>query len=228
MTASNAARPHPETDWLTVNQACALIGVSAATLRRWSDAGAVSVFTTPGGHRRFQRSAILGLVAATRRSRPSLDSLGETPDHMADVCRATVSAMAQRSSWPRELREGDAEPYRRAGDRLATAVLRFVDAASPVGQDEALRVATDAAAEYGRLAAVGSVGLQRAIEIFLEMREGFTSELTAMAREQGLTTREATDVLERAADALDRSLVGLVDGYNRALAERASADGSLA
>jgi glutamyl-tRNA reductase len=49
-------------EWLTVREACDLIGVSPATLRRWSDNGEITTFTTPGGHRRIARSAILDLL----------------------------------------------------------------------------------------------------------------------------------------------------------------------
>ena len=51
-------------EWLTLSEACALVGVSPATLRRWSDNGDIRTFTTPGGHRRFARSAILDLLPA--------------------------------------------------------------------------------------------------------------------------------------------------------------------
>ncbi len=51
-------------EWLTLHEACSLVGVSPATLRRWSKNGDISTFTTPGGHRRFARSAILGLLPA--------------------------------------------------------------------------------------------------------------------------------------------------------------------
>lgn len=63
MTQATQAPPHEE--WLTVREACELLGVSPATLRRWSDNGEITTFTTPGGHRRFARSAILGLLPAS-------------------------------------------------------------------------------------------------------------------------------------------------------------------
>jgi excisionase family DNA binding protein len=49
-------------EWIPVGEATRLLGVSPATLRRWADAGRLSVFTTPGGHRRFERSAVLALL----------------------------------------------------------------------------------------------------------------------------------------------------------------------
>lgn len=55
-------------EWLTLHEACSLVGVSPATLRRWSANGDISTFTTPGGHRRFARSALLGLLPAPREA----------------------------------------------------------------------------------------------------------------------------------------------------------------
>jgi glutamyl-tRNA reductase len=62
-------------EWLTLSEACALVGVSPATLRRWSDNGDIRSFTTPGGHRRFARSAILDLLPA-----PADESTAASPD----------------------------------------------------------------------------------------------------------------------------------------------------
>jgi len=38
---------------LSVGEAAAYLGVSAASLRKWSDAGLIPVLRTPGGQRRF-------------------------------------------------------------------------------------------------------------------------------------------------------------------------------
>jgi excisionase family DNA binding protein len=38
---------------LNVGQAAAYLGVSAASLRKWSNQGLVPVYRTPGGQRRF-------------------------------------------------------------------------------------------------------------------------------------------------------------------------------
>jgi excisionase family DNA binding protein len=38
---------------LNVGQAAAYLGVSPASLRKWSDRGLVPVYRTPGGQRRF-------------------------------------------------------------------------------------------------------------------------------------------------------------------------------
>ena len=39
--------------FLNVSEAADLLGVSAASLRKWSDQGLVPVYRTPGGQRRY-------------------------------------------------------------------------------------------------------------------------------------------------------------------------------
>lgn len=42
----------------TSSQAARYLGVSLATIRRWTDAGHISCFRTPGGQRRFSRAQL--------------------------------------------------------------------------------------------------------------------------------------------------------------------------
>jgi excisionase family DNA binding protein len=49
---SSTARPHARLG-LTASEAARHLGVSISTLRRWSDAGHVQAYRTPGGQRRF-------------------------------------------------------------------------------------------------------------------------------------------------------------------------------
>lgn len=52
-----------ETEWLTLGQAAAFLGVAESTVRRWSDVGRLQTFFTPGGHRRFARHDLEALIA---------------------------------------------------------------------------------------------------------------------------------------------------------------------
>ena len=55
---------------LTASQAARHLGVSISTLRRWSDAGHLQVYRTPGGQRRFsveQLDAFLDSLQPRRR-----------------------------------------------------------------------------------------------------------------------------------------------------------------
>ena len=45
--------------WLRVSEAARFLGVSEPTLRKWTDAGCISSFRTPGGHRRYLVEALI-------------------------------------------------------------------------------------------------------------------------------------------------------------------------
>jgi excisionase family DNA binding protein len=52
----------------TSSQAARYLGVSLATVRRWTDAGHVGCYRTPGGQRRFSRAQLDDFIASMQRS----------------------------------------------------------------------------------------------------------------------------------------------------------------
>ena len=226
MTVSRAPDEEAPEEWLTVHEACALIGVSPATLRRWSAAGDVQAFTTPGGHRRFARSTILGLLPSARRQRPTLERLGETPEHMTRVYRRHVAQACHGVTWLVGLSEDELEPLRDHGRRIAGALLVFIDAATPEERRPAMQKAVSAATEYGRIAARGSGEIRETVEAFLRFRMLFLGELAQVARRRGLDTIEATNLLVTATQAIDQLLVALMSGHETELANDSVVGGS--
>ena len=219
MTVSRAPETVAAEEWLTVQDACALIGVSPATLRRWSAAGDVEAFTTPGGHRRFARSTILGLLPSTRRKRPTLEHLGETPEHMTRVYRRHLAQACRGVSWLAGLGEDELEPLRDHGRRIAGSLLVFIDAATPEERRAAMQKAEGAATEYGRIAARGSGEIRETVEAFLRFRMLFLGELAQVARRRGLDTIESTNLLVTATQAIDQLLVALMNGHETELSK---------
>jgi excisionase family DNA binding protein len=51
----------------TSSQAALYLGVSLATIRRWTDAGHVGCYRTPGGQRRFSRAQLDSFVSSMNR-----------------------------------------------------------------------------------------------------------------------------------------------------------------
>jgi excisionase family DNA binding protein len=52
----------------TSSQAARYLGVSLATVRRWTDAGHIECYRTPGGQRRFSRAQLDDFIASMQRS----------------------------------------------------------------------------------------------------------------------------------------------------------------
>jgi excisionase family DNA binding protein len=75
----------------TSSQAARYLGVSLATVRRWTDAGYISCYRTPGGQRRFAAEQLDVFISSMHREGPNerpptrglraVDSPPEQPTH---------------------------------------------------------------------------------------------------------------------------------------------------
>lgn len=199
--------------WLTIREASALVGVSVATLRRWCDAGDVRCYTTPGGHRRFERAALLGLLAAPRTPRARVGCNGETAIRIVRAYRRDI----RRSEHPHI---GDAVPeearrqFRDHGREIVAALVDLLD--EPVSATSPTRErAQRSAAACGCAAAASGMTLDQAIELFLHFRTPFLHEIGAIARRWGLDATASTALLEKAADSVDGLLPAMLAGFAR-------------
>jgi excisionase family DNA binding protein len=52
----------------TSSQAARYLGVSLATVRRWTDAGHVDCYRTPGGQRRFSRAQLDDFIVSMQQT----------------------------------------------------------------------------------------------------------------------------------------------------------------
>lgn len=64
MSTTTANAPGPERLVFTSSEAAEYVGVSLATIRRWTDAGHVACYRTPGGQRRFSRTQLDRFIAS--------------------------------------------------------------------------------------------------------------------------------------------------------------------
>ncbi|MBO0685665.1 MAG: helix-turn-helix domain-containing protein [Candidatus Dormibacteraeota bacterium] len=198
--------------WLSLGEASRLLGISQGTLRRWADRGQVASFTTPGGHRRFPRAAILALLPAERARRPNLAEMGASSERIAGTYRRLnltgegMPAMSQLSDSEREL-------YRERGRRMVECLIAHLDADGPAPAMANLHQAAAYAAEYGTATARLGASLAEGVETFVRFRAPVIEELAGLARRRGLDTREATGLLVDAEGAFDKLLLAFMEAW---------------
>jgi excisionase family DNA binding protein len=216
-----AERPLPER--LPLGQASRLLGVDPDTLRRWADEGRVPAFTTPGGHRRFERRALERLMAA-RRTGPEggLASLGSTPDRLNAAYRRRYSEHHGTGADPRiHVPDADRESFRENGRRLVDALVRHLD---ETGQARALaeREAIDLSAHLGERLALHGAPLGEAVSMFISARRPFLAELGVVARRRGVDGARIGDLFDASTWLLDRLLLAFVAGHDMVTREAAA------
>ncbi len=200
-----------------------MLGVSTATIRRWSDAGRLRVFTTPGGHRRFSRSALQHLLPADRARRPSIGGAALSPSRIARSYRRSSREVTAELPWVLTLTDEQRILFRERGHVLAASLLQYLDATQPDTAAHHLNEASSSASEYGRVAARLGLSLSQTVEGFLRFRAPFHHELAVAARRQGFDAAETTDLLQAAERAMDRLLVATMTGHGAAEGTRGRA-----
>lgn len=203
--------------WLTLGEASRILGVDPDTLRRWADNGKIEVLKTPGGHRRFLRSSIEGMLPRPRQpGRQSLTAMGEPPDRIAaEFVRRVRSDMAAQD-WHSRFDEASLRWFRERGMRMSDLLIGYLDAVRRPGRDEYLKQAAALGSEYGVEAKRRTLSLGEATQAFLFFRARFLAEIANVARRRALEARQAATLFEEADKALDTVILALIDGHRGA------------
>jgi excisionase family DNA binding protein len=222
MAARSPAAPSRDPGWVTLTEACELLGVSASTVRRWADTGLVRTFVTPGGHRRFSRAGLDALLPDRPAARPSLGALGETPSRMARGYRRASTDDASGIPWVAGLDDERRERFRAYGRGIVAALMSALDAGDATTRAERLRAAEDACAEYGTIAGREGLGAPMTADLFLRFRKPFVTELAKVATRRELDAGQTAALLGEADAALDGLLLATLRGWELGVAEEAS------
>lgn len=201
-----------------------MLGVDPDTLRRWADEGRVPAFTTPGGHRRFERRALERLIAA-RRTGPAggLAGLGASPDRLSAAYRRRYGEHHGAGPDPRAtVPAADRESFRDLGRKLVDALVRHLDETGP-RRALAERDAVDLAGQLGERLAVHGVPLADGVSMFVSARRPFLAELSVVARRRGVEASRVGEVYDTSTGLLDRLLLAFVAAHEVTAHELASA-----
>ena len=222
MTGSASSDPSaPTTRWLSLGPASRLLGIDPDTLRRWADQGRVPAWTTPGGHRRFDRSALERLAISRRHPAGQvLSSLGASPARLTKVYRRHYASdpTPGASGTTSAPDESDREAYRRDGRRLIGVLIDFLDA-SPhdwATRDRSEREARSIVDGQARRLAEAEVSLTEAVSWFVAARGPFLAELAGLGRRRSLDPSRLAGLYGDASALLDRLLLRFIDAHQRA------------
>ena len=194
-----AMAPRHETRrWLSINEACRMLGVDQSTLRRWSDAGKVPVFRTPGGHRRYAEDDLLLLVDERSRRERARAIAVDTP--LADGPAAALPA--QQSASPLN---GASPRLREALAQLRHVLRQSLTPQTALSPARLLSEASIAGTAAGRAAQAAGVTVAEMVTALVALRPTAPGGAPADSMAHG-----ALQAIETMGQALDQALIAAV------------------
>ena len=212
MSALEASHAAIERDrWLTLGQACRMLGVDESTLRRWADNGQVRAFRTLGGHRRFAETDVRELLAGGHDGQRYRE-LGEMA--VTRIRRQLHTRPAREASWYATVDETSRERLRPLGRRLAALAAEYLGRRSR--RAELLETARSLGREYGQELATSHVPLGQAVEAFIFFRRSLDDATKQASQKHGLSAGDALTACQQVIALADEVLVGLTEAYEPA------------
>jgi len=202
------------TRWITLGQACKLLGVNESTLRRWADAGHVRSFRTPGGHRRFSEDDLHGLVAgqsATTEREPytAISNLA-----LSRIRRRLQRGRGHDAPWYTSLPEDQRDALRPLGRRLVSLVSEYLTRGSRRGP--LLEEARGIAREYGTQVSHDGLSFRDTIDAFVFFRKTLDETAMEEAQKAGMTVDKALELWELLSTLEEQMLLSIAESYEQA------------
>lgn len=199
--------------YLSLSVASKLLGVHSTTLRRWADAGAIPVYLTPGGHRRFARSDIEAIAARKPLSKRALGSAWAA--RALAQARQDLAAPEARHAWLARIDESERAAWRSIGQQLMGVVLHYIN--SPRDDDELLGEARRIGADYAVQARRVGMSLTNALEAALFFRDALVESAMQLSADAHPRPEERARLLRRISRVVNEVHLAVAAGYESAL-----------
>jgi excisionase family DNA binding protein len=119
------AKEKKQSEWVSLRDAAAILGVHPATVRNWADRGDLASRRTPGGHRRFRREELEQWASASQNPPPAevrmlvQSALGRMRLHISE-------GQMRDMPWARQMDENTRMAMRQRGIQLMEALQAFL------------------------------------------------------------------------------------------------------
>ncbi|WP_457652649.1 helix-turn-helix domain-containing protein [Rhodocaloribacter sp.] len=201
----------PKDPLLTLKQASERLSVHPTTLRRWADQGSIPVVITPGGHRRFPRSA----VERMREQRTGGIGQKDTGEALAErAISHTRAEIAEHRDerWLSELNEREREEKRLLGQRVMGLMMQFISMEGDDGAD-LLEEARALGRVYAESAIQTGMSLSEALQATMFFRDNIVESAIMLPETARARTTANRRLLRRINTFLNTIQLAITEAY---------------
>jgi excisionase family DNA binding protein len=196
-------------EWLSLGDVARLLGVHPSTVRSWSDAGALPVHRTQGGHRRYRRSEV-DLWMQSQRANGG-DEVNIVVQNALRTTRFQISeGRLQAEDWYSKLDDEARQQYRVSGRALLRGLINYLHSDNQKASAEAEALGYEYASR-GRRYGLSSV---EATHAFLFFRNVLLDSMLGVYEAAAVRSPYAwSDMLRKIGDFTDQILITILETY---------------
>lgn len=196
-------------EWVSLKEACTILGVHEATLRRWTDRGLLRAFRTPGGHRRYLRDDLLAFLAGSQ-AQPPAEWLARLADQTLSVTRQELSERLAQEAWAQRY-AANRSAKQLSGRELLGLLIQY--AARENNHETYLNQARAIMREYGREARGLGLSIPETARALLTFRQAIVDGITRSLYAPPGRDPDGQRLMNRAGLFFDELMIATLEGY---------------
>jgi excisionase family DNA binding protein len=195
-------------DWLSLSEAAEVLGVHPSTIRNWSDKGALPVYRTSGGHRRYKRSE-LELWARSKRQEQRVAPIDVMQMAVRQIRIHIAEGRLEAEAWYQKLDEDARTQYRLSGGVLARGLMNYLTADDEGASSEARSLGY----EYASRAQRYELNSAEATSAFLFFRNMLIEAVMRQFADANISSAHAWELLSRVIAFTDQIQLSLLETF---------------
>lgn len=189
-----------------------MLGVSEATLRRWTDEGKIRAFITPGGHRRYNKAELRGFIGKQQQVHGIKDLVAKIED-VSSLQRELAHTHFSTTSWYNKLDSESQRHLAESGKQLLRLVIRYIT--EPLKRTEIEELARNVGSDFGEQVSKLGLSLTESVEAFTLHRNPVVNAATDLMKRREALNERAVEALPLVTHIMDETLIALAAAYQQ-------------
>ena len=194
------------TEFISLKDAAAIIGVHPSTVRLWTDKGILPAHRTVGGHRRYRRADVELWAENSRRGGLEPDAMIQSA--VRNVRVRIAEGQLEAEGWYQKLDDEARQQYRQSAHSLFQGLMAYLSANGQEASSEAHAVGFEYASRGHRY----NLSYVEAAQAFLFFRNTLIESVVHAYREANVPFDE---MLHRMHAFTDEILISLLQTYQK-------------
>ena len=200
-----------QSEWMRLSEAADYIGVHFTTLRRWSDAGEMPCFKTPGGRRRFRKSDLDAFLQQIQENPQDKLKTLFTESGKPEIVREIQALNLHDASWYGQISQENRRQMAKHGRNLIGTLMQY--AGRSEGGELYLQQGKKLAESYGELCQQSGFSMIQTVQTFVMIRNSIVDSLC----EAGIVVKDSGEetwkIYQRVNNFLDIIMLTILDSF---------------